>query len=68
VVVQDTGFATALPTGAGLLPFATFPEAADAVRAVVADWPLHSAAARRIAERHFAAPCVLATLLDRAGA
>ncbi len=67
VVVQDTGFGTALPTGAGLLPFATFPEAVDAVRAVVADWSLHSDAARRIAERYFAAPCVLTSLVDRAG-
>jgi hypothetical protein len=68
VVVQDTGFGTALPTGAGLLSFATFAEAADAVRAVVTEWPQHSAAARRIAERYFAAPGVLAALVDRAGA
>jgi hypothetical protein len=34
---------------------------------VVTDWELHSAAARRIAERYFAAKWVLADLLDRAG-
>ena len=67
VVVQDTGFRTTLPTGAGLLAFDTPEEAADAVRAVTADWPLHSAAARRIAEQYFAAKWVLADLLDRAG-
>jgi hypothetical protein len=67
VVVQDTGFRTTLPTGAGLLTFTTLEEAVDAVRTVTADWPLHSAAARRIAEQYFAAKWVLADLLDRAG-
>ncbi len=67
VVVQDTGFRTALPSGAGLLAFQTVEEAADAVRSVVADWDLHSAAARRIAQQYFAAKWVLAELLDRAG-
>lgn len=67
VVVQDTGFRTALPTGAGLLTFLTAEEAVDAVRTVVADWSLHSAAARRIAEGYFAARLVLADFLDRAG-
>jgi hypothetical protein len=42
-------------------------EAVEAVRTVVDDWPLHSAAARRLAERYFAARSVLADLLDRAG-
>jgi hypothetical protein len=67
VIVQDTGFRTRLPTGAGLLTFLSREEAVDAVRAVQADWSLHSAAARRIAEQHFAASWVLADLLDRAG-
>ena len=68
VVLQDTGFRATLPTGAGLLAFRTPEEAAEAVHSVIADWPLHSAAARRIAEQHFAAKWVLAELLDRAGA
>jgi hypothetical protein len=34
---------------------------------VLADWELHSAAARRIAQKYFAAPWVLADLVDRAG-
>ena len=67
VIVQDTGFRTTLPSGAGLLTFTTVEEAVDAVRAVTADWSLHSAAARRIAEQYFAAKLVLADLLDRAG-
>jgi hypothetical protein len=67
VILQDTGFQSRLPTGAGLLRFTTFEEALDAVQSVVGDWPLHSAAARRIAEQHFSASWVLADLLDRAG-
>lgn len=67
VVVQDTGFRASLPVGAGLLAFRTPEEAVEAVGSVVADWQLHSAAARRIAEQHFAAKWVLADLLDRAG-
>jgi hypothetical protein len=67
VVVQDTGFRTALPVGAGLLTFRTLDEAVESVRSVVSDWELHSAAARRIAEQCFAAKWVLAELLDRAG-
>ena len=67
VIVQDTGFRTVLPTGAGLFAFRTVEEAADAVVSVTANWAVHSAAARRIAEQHFAAKWVLAGLLDRAG-
>src|SRR5262249_31352400 len=37
VVVQDTGFRTTLPTGAGLLTFDSLDEAVQAVRAVAAD-------------------------------
>jgi hypothetical protein len=67
VIVQNTGFETTLPTGAGVLAFRTPTEAVTAVRAVIDDWDLHSAAARRIAERYFAAKRVVAELLDRAG-
>ncbi|HEY0301597.1 MAG TPA: hypothetical protein VGC36_09705 [Rhizomicrobium sp.] len=67
VVVQDTGFARMLPTGAGLLSFRTVEQAAEAVGAVTADWDLHAAAARRIAEQHFAAEWVLGDLLNRVG-
>ena len=64
VVAQDTGFGTALPVGAGLLPYGDVAEAAEAVRAVVADQPRHAAAARAIAEDHLAASRVLPVLLD----
>ena len=68
VVAQDTGFSELYPTGEGLLAFATPEEAADAVGAVRADLPRHGAAARELAEEHFAAERVLARLLDRIGA
>lgn len=67
VVVQDTGFRSTLPTGAGLLAFQTPDEAVEAVHSVVADWEMHSDAARHIAEKYFAAKWVLADLLDKAG-
>jgi hypothetical protein len=66
VIVQDTGFRRTLPTGAGLFAFKTVEEAANAVADVSANWDLHSAAARRIAEQHFDATRVLSDLLSRA--
>jgi hypothetical protein len=64
VVAQDTGFGAALPVGVGLLAYEDVDEAAEAVRAVVADHPRHAAAARTIAEDHLAASRVLPALLD----
>lgn len=63
VVVQDTGFSEALPTGDGLLAFTTPAGAVDAVRAVEADYDAHAAAASRIAVEHFDAERVVADLL-----
>jgi hypothetical protein len=60
-IVQDTGFR--LPTGEGLLAFSTLDQAADAFRLIEADYPRHSAAARRIAEEHLRAETVLGSLL-----
>ena len=66
VIVQDTGFRRTLPTGAGLFAFKTVEEAVNAVSEVSANWDLHSAAARRLAEQHFGATGVLSDLLSRA--
>lgn len=52
VVVQDTGFADVVPTGAGLFAFSTLDEAA---------------AARDIAHAYFGAETVLGALLDQVG-
>lgn len=63
VVCSDTGLADWLPTGAGLLPFTDVETAAAAVAEVEAEPAAHGAAARRLAEEHFAADRVLAELL-----
>ena len=65
VVTQSSGFDAWLPTGEGLLSFASPAEAVAAVRAVTADRERHGRAARRIAEQFFDARRVLAELLER---
>ena len=67
VVAQETGFADSLPTGEGLLAFATAAEAADAVAAVESGLGRHSAAARALAEEHLDAGKVLPRLLEELG-
>ena len=66
-LVQDTGFSAHLPTGEGLLAFSTLDEAVAGARELLDDYPRHRAAARRIAEEHFAGPRAIAPLLDAAG-
>jgi len=67
VVTQDTGFGRFVPTGEGLFAYSTMEEAADALARIDADYAAHGAAARRVAEEHFAANRVLARLLADAG-
>ena len=64
VVVQDTGFASSLPLGEGVLAFSTAEEAADAIAAVEADYARHRRAALEVAAEHFGAAPVLTELLD----
>jgi hypothetical protein len=66
-LVQDTGFGQRLPTGEGVVVFGTTQEAADGAADIVARYPAHSAAARRIAEEHFDSDRVLARFCDEAG-
>ena len=66
VVCSDTGLDW-LPTGEGLLPFTDLASAAAAITAVEADPQRHGAAARRLAEEHFAADRVARDLLTAAG-
>ena len=47
VILRNTGFGAALPTGEGLFAFTNLDEAAEAVRAVQADPARHRDAARR---------------------
>jgi hypothetical protein len=67
VVAQETGFSDFLPTGEGLLAFATTAEAVEAVAAVESDLSSHGRAARDIAEEHLDARKVLTRLLERLG-
>lgn len=64
VVVQDTGFGCALPTGEGLLPFSSFEDAVAAFQSVVADYERHCNAARALAHEYLRAETVLGALLD----
>lgn len=66
-LVQDTGVGSWLPTGEGLLPFATLEEAVAAVGVVQRDYDGHRQAARALAEQYFAAERVLPVFLDQAG-
>ena len=68
VVAQDTGFGAFLPTGAGLLSFATEDDALAAVEDVRADYERHVHAARNIAEQHLDSRKVLTRFLERVGA
>lgn len=65
VIVQDTGFQDILPTGLGLLTFATTDEAVAAFRAVESDHERHARAAREIAAAYFDSDHVLADLVER---
>jgi len=67
VVVQDTGFSDVIPTGDGVLAFATVEEAASALTRVEADYDHHCQSARDVAASQFRADLVLDQLLDRAG-
>ncbi len=66
VIVQDTGFGVAIPTGEGVLAFHTPFEAADAIARVAREPERQSAAALAIARSHFDSSRVLGELLTRA--
>ena len=64
VVVQDTGFAGAIPTGEGIVAFSTLQEAVAGIRSVEGRYDEHSAAARRLALEEFGAERVLRRMLE----
>jgi hypothetical protein len=66
VVTQDTGFGTWLPTGTGLLSFASPAQAVDAVAEIERNYDEHCRGARALAERYFDSDTVLTRLLDLA--
>ena len=63
-LVQDTGWSTHLPTGAGLLRFSNCEEALDGLDRIVGDWTMHSKRAAEIAREHFDAGAVLPRFLE----
>ena len=67
-VVESTGAEAYLPASAGLRFFRDVDEAVDAVRAIEADYPAASRAARALAERVFATDVTVPALLRAAGA
>jgi len=67
VIVEDTGFGAYLPTGCGLVPFEGPDNAITAIETVLADYPKHRQAARRIAEDHFDSGKVLTSILTHCG-
>lgn len=64
VVLQSTGFEERIPTGEGLLTFATQDECLAAVEDVAGRYPLHTRRARELAVEYFDARRVLADLVD----
>jgi hypothetical protein len=65
VIVQDTGFGCAIPTGRGILPFRTPEEAVDAIEQLRADPAAHAEAALAIADEFFDSDRILARLVDQ---
>ena len=67
VVAQATGFEQYLPCGKGVFAFADSEQAVEALKAIEADYSLHSRAARTIAEEFFDSRKVLERLLAQVG-
>jgi hypothetical protein len=66
VLLQDTGFSDWLPTGAGVMAFASPDEALEGVAEINRRYRWHCGAARAVAEEYFDARKVLSRLIDRA--
>jgi hypothetical protein len=66
VVTQDTGFSGWLPTGEGVVPFATPDQAVAAIADVNDRYEAHCRAARDLAAAFFDADAVLARLVESA--
>jgi hypothetical protein len=64
VIVQDTGFSSWLPCGAGVLSFRTMSEAVDAIASVNSRYEWHCRNARELAEAFFDSRAVLTRLIE----
>jgi GT2 family glycosyltransferase len=67
VITQDTGFGSVLPTGKGLLAFATVDDAAAAVEEIRSNYSLHQRAARDLSREWFSSDVVLGDMLSDLG-
>ncbi|MCE5336025.1 MAG: hypothetical protein LLG06_15700 [Desulfobacteraceae bacterium] len=67
VVVQDTGFASVIPSGMGIVAYNTAEEAAEGLERIEADYGRHAAAALEAAREYFDSTRVLRKLIDDAG-
>jgi ABC-type multidrug transport system fused ATPase/permease subunit/GT2 family glycosyltransferase len=67
VILQDTGFGAALPTGEGLLAFADLDEAVEAMAEVTSDPARHRSAAREVAREFLSHEIVLGDMLEHVG-
>jgi len=67
VLAQETGFSRYLPTGTGLLAFATAENVLAGIEALQRNYAGHTHAARAIAEAYFDADKVLSRLLEQVG-
>ena len=68
VLAQDTGFSNTIPTGCGLLAFATEDEAVAGLEALSRDYHRHAREARQLAEACFDSKRVLTRLIDEVSA
>jgi hypothetical protein len=64
VLAQDTGLGAHYASGEGVILFSTLDEALDGLEEILGNYGRHSAAAREVAEAHFASDAVLSRLLD----
>jgi hypothetical protein len=67
VLAQDTDFPRYIPAGEGLLAFTGVDDAVAGIEEIRFNYDRHAAAARALAEEHFASDVVLPRLLDRLG-
>ncbi|MEQ1759847.1 MAG: hypothetical protein ABL986_16140 [Vicinamibacterales bacterium] len=66
-VVQDTGWSSHVPAGAGLFGFSEPDQALACLDEVASNYAVHARAALELAHEHFEASRVLRRLLDEAG-
>jgi hypothetical protein len=67
-LVQETGFSQHLPSGEGLLGFATLEQAIDGAEQIRSNYAHHCRAARAVAEEYFDSDKVLQKLLSEISA